>query len=70
MENVIIYTGQNIIFVSDGDPGVMFEVPEFDLTASDHGVCAVSVVVVVQAAVVDHSRQVRMVVLLGKNIVK
>jgi len=57
-------TCEDVVFVSDGDPRVVLEVPELDLTASDHGVRSVAVVIVVNGAVVDHGRQVRMVVLL------
>lgn len=44
----------------------MLEVPELDFAAADHGVRSVTVVVVVDAAVVDHGRQVGMVVLLNE----
>ncbi len=59
------FTCQNIIFVSYSDPGVVIEVPELDFAASDDGVGAVAVVVVVQRPVVNHGRQVRVVVLVG-----
>jgi hypothetical protein len=60
-------TREDVVFVTDGDPGVVLVVAELDLAAADHGVGAVAVVVVVQRPVVDHGRQVGMVVLNWEN---
>lgn len=49
-------TCQHIIFITNGDIRIVGQVPELDLAASDHGVGAVTVVVVVEATVVDHGR--------------
>ena len=47
-------TCEDVVLVSDGDPGVVFKISELDFASSDHRVSSVAIVVVLQTAVVDH----------------
>ena len=55
---------QPVPLVPHSDHCLMLHVPELDLAAPQHGVGAVPVVVVAHAAVVDHGREVGMVVVV------
>jgi len=65
----VVRDGQLVVVVLDGQVRVVLEVPELDLAPADHGVRAVTVVVVIQAAVVDHAGQVRVLVVVRSIVI-
>lgn len=51
---------KSIVLVTNGHKCVVCHISEFRLTASNFSVCAITVMIVVQGTIIDHSRNVRM----------
>ena len=58
-----------VVLILDHEESVVLKVSEFDLTPAHHGVSPVTVVIVVQTTVVDHGRQIGMLMLKGTNAI-
>ena len=65
----VVGHAQFVVLVPHGEPSFVVEVPELDLAAPYHGEAPVLIMVVLQTAVVDHGREVGVLVLVGTQVV-